>query len=1303
MRYTPARAGAGMHLGAAFMNHLFLRIFCFLWLGFLSRGLLAVPTVSNVTFAQRTDGSDLVDISYDLAGGTVPVSLAVSYDDGANYTVVAAVSGDVGPSIDPGLGKRIVWNARADYPDARSAMAKVRVTPLLEGTGGVFAPIPAGTFRIGNQTADPDLADAPVTSVTLSSFFMSVDHTTKAQWDTVAGWASANGYTGLPVGGGKAAHHPVHGVDWYGAVLWANAASEREGLRPCYWFNGAVYRGGSWDAPACDWSANGYRLPTEAEWEAAARGGLSGKRFPWGDTISHTRANYNSSRGPEYDLSARPLPGPHPVYGVGQYPYTSPVGSFAANGYGLRDMAGNIRNWCWDLYGAYVGGVDPRGARQGEGRVVRGGNWDGGAAAARSAYRKNLPPTWGTDCDGFRLVRRPDWAMNPLEISANGVLDTTAPSLFYSSAVYPAPKGAGEMVLPVTVCRNRVNPQKAVSVEVTTGSDTLLSEDYLLSASPVVLRWAAGDTSEKTFSVIFRAGRTIADGGEFLRLTLQNPVGAYVGEIGAATVALMPRNSSNPGFLNFESAQVERAKPGAGDLTVYIPVQRVQGGTGAVSANVVVSGGTARPGDFIVANPVRLEWADGDMEDKTFPVVFKEGAAVPAGGKTVQFRLQNLSGGVMSGGTTSTTLAVRSATQPGTLNLGAASYAGVKVALGDTVVPITVNREQGGNGAVSVQVVPAGGTATADADFVLPANPVMLNWADDEMGPKTFNVVLKNSAEIASGGETLLLKLQSVTGGAQLGRVSACRVAFTASDTAAPELVLESPAPRSTVTGESVLFKGTVTDVSGVNRVEVTLNSAEPRDAVLMPSPNGNTFAWMATLVPEQGVNMVKVQAFDGRGNASAMLTRQFTFLYSRPALKGTFDGRFEPATVSLEQSEQVSRTRVEGLLTATVSATGSFTGKLTTEGIAVSFKGVLRRGGEAWFDSETDTLEVAKGRGASRVVLGSLSLRAQETGELPRLVGELVSNTGSPSGNPFGTVLAEKFVYSAARVLPAGMRRVPVAILDPASENGRYTALFEPRVDEGLETNGGLERTRFPQASGFAQCTVASSGVVSLKGRLADGTVFSYGNRLSPSGAVPVYLPLYSGRGFLSGTPVFDDAQPETDLAGAQMRWVRPAGLPPPFEAGWENGITVDLLGSKYVPITKPTRTVPAPVNTYTVFGPELPVTALVDDKPDFLELQVKIGGGGLTTRTTDVGQLSPTNVFKVTGTPGAAGLKLVFTKRDGGFTGSFTHPVSNKAQTVAGVVLQKAQRAGGWFMFQPTRGSTAPAAVGTVGIAVP
>jgi formylglycine-generating enzyme required for sulfatase activity len=271
---------------------------------------------------------------------------------------------------------------------------------------GTFAPIPGGTYQMGNVIGDSDITNAAPVSVTLSPYYMAVHPTTKAQWDSIRTWATANGYTDMAAGAGKAANHPVQTVSWYDVVKWANAASEKEGLTPCYRVSGTVYRTGTNDAVTCDWSANGYRLPTEAEWEVAARGGLSGKRFPWGDMISQSQANYRASRSYAYDTSGSENDF-HPTYKTGGIPYTSPVGSFAANGYGLYDMAGNVWQWCWDWYVAgYAGGADPRGAATGSNRVLRGGFWDSNAHVARSALRNNsYAPAYAFSNNGFRLAR----------------------------------------------------------------------------------------------------------------------------------------------------------------------------------------------------------------------------------------------------------------------------------------------------------------------------------------------------------------------------------------------------------------------------------------------------------------------------------------------------------------------------------------------------------------------------------------------------------------------------------------------------------------------------------------------------------------------------------------------------------------------------------------------------------------------------------------------------------------------------------------------------------------------------------
>lgn len=177
----------------------------------------------------------------------------------------------------------------------------------------------------------------------------------------------------------KGSGYPCVEVTWYGAAAYCNYRSEKEGKTPCYDLS-------DW---SCDFDVNGYRLPTSDEWQYAARGGLTGKRFPWGDTITHSEANYYSSISDSYDTS--PTREHHPDYNYGG-PYTSPGGSFSANGYGLYDMGGNVSDWCNT-------GSEFR-------RRLSGGGWGGGASSARCGYEGMSAPDESDPDTGLRAVSR---------------------------------------------------------------------------------------------------------------------------------------------------------------------------------------------------------------------------------------------------------------------------------------------------------------------------------------------------------------------------------------------------------------------------------------------------------------------------------------------------------------------------------------------------------------------------------------------------------------------------------------------------------------------------------------------------------------------------------------------------------------------------------------------------------------------------------------------------------------------------------------------------------------------------------
>jgi hypothetical protein len=350
------------------------------------------PLVSNV-LAQQRDGTELVDITYTLAdadSATVAVTIAISSDGGATWTVPCThATGAVGAGVAPGADKAIVWDAGADWTGLWSEHMRVKVTaddPSEPPPDDEFALILAGT----NSGSYLDIGDY---SLTVNAFYMGRYEVTKAKWDVVRTWAASNGYTDLPTGDGKGPTHPVYNVNWFDVVKWCNARSEMEGRSPAYYTTSAkttVYRMEDieLDDDCVNW-AGGYRLPTLNEWEYAARGGLSSKRFPWGDTIDHTQANYyGNPHQYDYDLGYERY---DTSYQVGEIPFTSPVGSFPANGYGLYDMTGNL--WEWNWFPGFNRTPRP----------LRGSSWNDSSYCGRVAYVFRNVPGWRSYIQGFRL------------------------------------------------------------------------------------------------------------------------------------------------------------------------------------------------------------------------------------------------------------------------------------------------------------------------------------------------------------------------------------------------------------------------------------------------------------------------------------------------------------------------------------------------------------------------------------------------------------------------------------------------------------------------------------------------------------------------------------------------------------------------------------------------------------------------------------------------------------------------------------------------------------------------------------
>ncbi len=256
----------------------------------------------------------------------------------------------------------------SDKNDLKLQSVKERAIAPIREKGMIL--VEGGTFIMGSN--DGKDREKPIHEVTLSSFWISKYQVTQKEWQMVMG-SNPSSF--------KGGHRPVENVSWYDAIDYCNKRSIKERLIPCY--------SGSGDNITCNWNANGYRLPTEAEWEHAARGGNKSKGYEYaGSNTLHDVAWYRgNSKG-----------------------NTHPVGEKSPNELGIYDMSGNVWEWCWDwydsLYYSKSPKTDPRGANSGSHKALRGGSRSSHRDDyCRVAFRNNSTPTSRNSLIGFRVSK----------------------------------------------------------------------------------------------------------------------------------------------------------------------------------------------------------------------------------------------------------------------------------------------------------------------------------------------------------------------------------------------------------------------------------------------------------------------------------------------------------------------------------------------------------------------------------------------------------------------------------------------------------------------------------------------------------------------------------------------------------------------------------------------------------------------------------------------------------------------------------------------------------------------------------